>query len=52
MGSRVLSQATDPGTPSSYCVTMCEFLNISELEFAYQENGTYLLGLLKEPTGM
>ena len=34
---------------------MCEFLNISELEFAYRENGTYFLGLLwalKEPTGM
>ena len=35
-GSGVLSQGTDPGVTSSYCaVTMCEFLNISELEFAY-----------------
>lgn len=37
VGSGVLSQGTDASVPSSYCVvTMCEFLNISELEFAYR----------------
>lgn len=41
----LITRVQIPEVPFTYCVTMYELLNLSELDFAYQQNSTYFLGL-------
>lgn len=41
----LIARVQTPVVPSTYCVTMCQLLNLSELESASQQNSTYILGL-------
>ena len=48
----LMTRVQIPGVPFTYCVTMCELLDLSELDFAYQQNSTYFPGLAMDGHSM